>query len=214
MKKLILKTALVTVGVILILAVSVFGIMSFCAPATMMRFCESIGLETISGDYAYQEYQNSNKLEYLAHAFELAANKNNYSTAEDRFEELYGKAGSEQRLAFAEFCEEQNKVSLPAGVPERNYRSYLCGRAAVVKYHLALTEDEKDAVCSFAIEETGREMLPESPLMSLAIEAIDDENGEFCTLLLTRVSNETKFILNNTHYQNFINFLEEAVNEQ
>lgn len=214
MKKLILKTALITVGVVMILAVSVFGIVSFCAPASMMRFCESIGLKNISGDYAYQEYQNSRDLSYLAHAFEVAADNGSYAVAEERFEELYGEEESDARTAFAAFCEQQNTVSLPQGVPDFNYRSYLCGRAATVKYHLAVTDDEKEAVCAFAIYETGEEFLPESPLMSLAIEAIEKEDVPFCSLLLNQVKAETKFDEQNTHYLNLVKFLEEAVDEQ
>ena len=214
MKKLILKTALITFGVTLILAVSLFGIVSFCAPASMMRFCESIGLESIGGDYAYQEYQNTKNLAYLAHSFELASEKGNYALADERFEELYGQEGSETRIAFIAYCKEQNNSSLPDGVPDYDYRSYLCGRAAGVKYHLAETVDEKAAVCDFAILETGAELSQDSPLFSLALAAIDGGDKAFCTLLLGRVRAETKFKQENVHYQNLIKFLEEAVNEQ
>ncbi len=214
MKKLILKTALITFGVTLILAVSLFGIVSFCAPASMMRFCESIGLENISGDYAYQEYQNTKKLDYLAHSFEIAAQNGSYAVADERFEELYGETGSEQRMAFVEYCGSQSNSALPDGVPDYDYRAYLCGRAATVKYHLALTDDEKSAVCSFAIEETRPALSAESPVISLALACIDGKDKEFCTLLLQRVEEEQKFVKSNDHYQNLIKFLEEAANEQ
>lgn len=213
MKKLVLKTALITLGVTLVLAVSLFGIVSFCAPASMMRFCESIGLENISGDYAYQEYQNTKKLSYLAHSFEIAASSGSYSVADERFEELYGGDESDERTAFADYCAGQNQVSLPDGVPDYDYRAYLCGRAASVKYHLALTDDEKAAVCAFAISESAAELTPESPLISLALAAIDKKDSAFCGLLLTRVRAESKFNRENPHYQNIVKFLEEAANE-
>lgn len=214
MKKLILKTAIITVGVVLILAVSVFGIVSFCAPASMMRFCESIGLENISGDYAYQEYQNSRRLDYLAHAFEIAEKNGRYSVAEERFEELYGEEDSPRRTEFAAFCEQQNNAVLPDGVPAYDYRSYLCGRAATVKYHLALTDDEKDAVCAFAIAETGAEANEVCPLMSLTLAAVNDGNADFCNLFLGKIKAEQRFNAENIHYQRLVKFLEEAVNEQ
>ncbi len=211
MKKLILKTALVTFGVTIILAISLFGIVSFCAPASMMRFCESIGLENISGDYAYQEYQNTKKLDYLAHSFEIAAENGSYSVADERFCELYGETGSDRRLEFAEYCTAQDNSSLPQEAPDYDYRAYLCGRAAAVKYHLAQTDDEKAAVCDFAIGETRPQLSADSPVISLALACIDSKDSEFCTLLLGRVEGEQKFLKDNSHYQNLVKFLEEAV---
>ena len=56
MRKIIFKTIFITLGIVLILAISAFGILSFAAPKTMMQFAASLGLDAISGDYAYQEY--------------------------------------------------------------------------------------------------------------------------------------------------------------
>lgn len=211
MKKLILKTALITFGVTIILAVSLFGIVSFCAPASMMRFCESLGLENISGDYAYQEYQNTKELSYLAHAFEVAADGGSYVTADERFEELYGEENSDQRSFFAAFCKMQNNSALPDGVPAYGYRAYLCGRAACVKYHLARTDDERAEVCAFAIGEAEPALSEDSPLFALALEAIDREDGAFCALLREKISAETKFEKENEYYQTLENFLSDAV---
>ncbi len=210
MKKLVLKTALITLGVTIILTISLFGIVSFCAPASMMRFCESLGLDNISGDYAYQEYQNSKQLSYLAHAFEVAADHGNYTKADERFEELYGEDDA-GRQEFVAYCTAQNAAELPGGVPQYDYRSYLCGLASRVKFHLALTDDERSAVCAFAIEESPAELSAESPVITLAIEAIDAEDAEFCRLLLLQVRAEGKFNAENEHYLDLIKFLEEAV---
>ena len=211
MKKIILKTTFITIGVTLILAVSLFGIVSFCAPASMMRFCESIGLANISGDYAYQEYQNTKNLEYLAHSFEIAAEHGSYAVAEDRFDELYGTKEEGRREEFTAFCEEQNKIAMPSGVPQYDYRRYLCGRASCVKYHLALTDDEKSEVCAFAISESPAELSEDSPLISLALEAIDKGDVPFCKLLLEKVRAEEKFDAQNQHYLNLVKFLEDEV---
>lgn len=213
MKKLILKTALITFGITLILAVSAFGIVSFCAPATMMRFFDTLGLHNISGDYAYQEYQNSRDLSYLARAFEVAAENRSDLVAEDRFEELYGEDGSEEREAFARFCDEQTNVGLPDEAPRYGYRAYLCGRAACVKYRLAQTEDEKDAVCSFALSETSDAFSQDSPVIALTLEAIGAKDADFCSLLLARVKGTARLDGESEHYLNVIKFLEEAANE-
>lgn len=210
MKKLILKTALITLGSILILAVTLFGIVSFCAPAAMMRFFYSIGLENLSGDYAYQEYRNTKDIGYLVYSFEIAAAIENNAVAEDRFEELYGETGSKERAAFAEYCIRQDEGSVPGGIPHYNFRAYLCGRAACVKYRLALTDEDRDAVCEFSLSETAAEMSEESPVMVLALEAIRADDPSFCELLLSKVETSVKFNQQNEHYENLIKFLEEA----
>ncbi len=213
MKKVILKTALITFGITLILAISLFGIVSFCAPAAMMSFFESLGLENIGGDYAYQEYQNTQSLSYLAHAFELAADNGSNAIAEERFEELYGETGSERREQFGAFCEERNTEPIANGIPKYDYRAYLCGRAAVVKYRLALTDDDKTEVCVFALSETDAEVTEDSPMIALAVEAIDAPDAEFCSLLLEKIRGESKFDVRSEHYRNVVKFLEEAIHE-
>lgn len=212
MKKLVLKTALITFGVTLVLAVSLFGIVSFCAPAMMMRFCESLGLDNIGGDYAYQEYQNTKQLDYLAHSFEVAAENGSFVVAEDRFEEFYGEEGSARRQEFSDYCTLQNTLSLGDSIPEEissyDYRRIVCGIASRVKYHLAQTDDQKSAVCAFAIEESPAALTAESPVFALALEAIGERNGAFCQMLSERLSAEGKFDKSNEHYQNLIKFLE------
>ena len=213
MNKLILKTALITLGIALILAVSAFGIISFCAPAVMMRLFDSVGLENISGDYAYQQYQISKDISYLARSFEVAAAYENNSLALERFNEFYGEDGSEQRASFAEYCTQQNEVELPKGVPEYDYRSYVCAQAAVVKYRLALTDEEKEAVVTFALSETGDEFSAECPVVALSVESAEKEDGDFCSRLLSGIRSERRLNGENEYYQNIVKILEDASNE-
>ncbi len=121
MKKIILKTALITFGVTVILAIAVFGITSFCAPSAMMNFTASLGMESISGDYAYQEYERSGNLECLSRSFIIAAEKKDNRTANDRFTVLYGEDGSERREEFEAFCIAYKVENEPEGV-QTNFR--------------------------------------------------------------------------------------------
>ena len=73
MRKIVLKTAIITLGVTIILAVAVFGIVSLIAPAQMMRLTLSLGLDRIGADYAFQEYERSGDVDYLARSFEICA---------------------------------------------------------------------------------------------------------------------------------------------
>ena len=213
MNKLIFKTALITLGIALILAVSAFGIISFCAPAVMMELFDSVGLENISGDYAYQQYQISKEISYLARSFEIAAAHEKNSLALERFTEFYGEDGSEQRASFAEYCKEQNEVELPKGVPEYDYRSYVCARAAVIKYRLALTEEEKEEVVTFALSETDDELSAECPVVALSVETAQKADGDFCIRLLLSILSERRLNGENEYYQNIVKILEDASNE-
>lgn len=204
MKKLILKTALITFGVTLIIGVSLFGILSFCAPATMMRFFDSVGLRNISGDYAYQEYQNSKDLEYLAIAFEFAAQYGSPVVANERFDELYASEG------FEEFCKLQNSYNPPDGALNFDYRATICATAACLKYRLAATLDDKVPICDFALKETSSEFTGASPVVVLAAEAIWEKDVDFCSMLLDRIKETKKFDVSNKHYLNIVNKLEEA----
>lgn len=190
MKKLILKTAIVTFVVTVILAVAAFGVASFIAPATMMRFTASLGLESVSGDYAYQEYERSGDLSYLARAFLIAAEKDSDKKANERFDVLYGEEGSERREAFSAFCAEYtvDDSSLPESARGLQYRMYLCGKAAVVKYRLAQSAETKGAVCDFAVSETDKAFPAGNPVVALAICAASSEDGAFCALLLEKIS--------------------------
>ena len=217
MKRLIFKTAIITLGVVLILAVSVFGIVSFVAPHAMMRFFDSLGMDTISGDYAYQQYQISGDIDYLARSFELAAAGEKDAVAAVRFEELYGEENSEQRAAFYEYCSAQNNAETDKSLPEEvrgfDYRSVVCAKAAIVMYHIAETEEQKDALCDFVIQETEFDFTTECPAVVLAAEAASQKDREFCAKLRFRLMSENKFNTQNTHYINILKILEDASHE-
>ncbi len=219
MKKIILKTALITFGVTLILAISAFGITSFCAPAVMMDLTDSLGLESISGDYAYQEYQHSKDISYLARSFEIAAECGNDSVAKSRFDQLY------EHEEFGAYCEAQDEIEMQDGVPVIAYRAYVCGNGACVMYRLARTEEEKADVYAFALSETDASFPRSNPLSVLAVEAAYAKDGAFCAMLLSAISAEEKFSdlraemgvesdsENCRHYIDIITILEEAADE-
>ena len=99
MKKLILKTIFITCGIALMLLFAVFGIVSLWAPSAMMNFTASLGMETVSGDYAFQEYERSGNISCLARSFLIASRHKDDRNADQRFEILFGLEG------FGEFCE-------------------------------------------------------------------------------------------------------------
>lgn len=215
MRKVILKTALITFAVAVILGISAFGIASFVTPAAMMRLCDSLGLESISGDYAYQQYQLNGDIDYLARAFEIAAAKKKDSVAVSRFNELYGEEDSERRALFGEYCAQQNPPEdsrVPGSVLGYDYRSVVCAQAALAKYRLAVTDADKAEVCAFAIAETGFELAAECPVVALAAESTGRGDKAFSALLLNAMKNGN-FNTGNNFYIRTANILEESIHE-
>ena len=221
MRKIVFKTIFITLGVVLILAISAFGILSFAAPKAMMSFTSSLGLDAISGDYAYQEYRRSGDIEYLARAFEIAAFEGRSDAAAERFEELYENEG------FSDYCKAQDGVELGEDIPENNYRSYACSLGASALYAVAETDDEKLEVYTFALSETSGEFEENNPLCSLSSAAAGAGDAAFCKTILDNMQKEQKFNALRAQasleddqytegyelYLKTIELLEEAVNE-
>lgn len=175
MRKLVLKTIFVTVAAAVILAISVFGIASLCAPKAMMRLTASLGMESISGDYAYEEYERSQDLSCLSRSFLICAERGSDRLADERFTLLYEAEG------FGEMCEkEDEKLSPHESVAASSYRAYLCGTAACVKYRLGA----KESALSLAVFETDKTFPAGNPVICLALEVVKKADKEFAEALL------------------------------
>ncbi len=188
-KNIVFKTIFITFGVVLILAIAIFGIVSLAAPATMMTFTRSLGLRQVSGDYAFQEFERSGSIAYLADSFVVSAETKRDQTAEERFKLLY--AYDKNGTTFEEFCKEQDKVITQESADgeetpyaEGTYRAYVCGLAACVRYRLADSEDAKKEVITFALSETDASFPVMCPATALAMEAVKAEDESFCKELL------------------------------
>ena len=188
MKKTITRTALITLGITLIVAIAVFGIVSFCLPSVMMDFTASLGLKSLSGDYAFQEYERSGNLDCLVRSFVIAAEKENDRIADDRFEILYGEDDSEQRDKFEAYCDSYKLDSSDDVKLEVTMSSYILGLASCVKYRLAKTsEKNRESVCAFAIGATDKSFPQGNPVVYLSIEAVEKRDGAFCKMLLEKI---------------------------
>lgn len=176
MKKLILKTAAVTLFAALLTGTLVLLILSFAAPAFMMDFTASLGMESASGNFAYEEYQRSGDLGCLARSFLIAQKHGDDKTALVRWDALYGEAG------FSAYCEE-NEPDLD-GIPAYRYRDYLTGSAAKAMYRLSHTDEEKEAALAFAAAETLPAFPAGNPMVALASEALIKEDAPFLERIL------------------------------
>ncbi len=200
MKKLILKTIFVTCGVSLTLLFALFGVLSFWAPSLMMNFTASLGMESVSGDYAFQEYERSGSVSCLARSFVIAAKNEKDRTAEKRFDLLYDSEG------LRAFCAEQDGVDLGEDVPDRSYYDFLCGQGACVKYRLADDEIEKGIACAFAVAETDESFPAGNPAITLAVYLVKSEDTDGARILLEEMQKK-EFSKENGHYDNIISYL-------
>lgn len=192
MKKTILKTFITTICVFLLLGMAAFGIASLVSPRSMMDFTSDIGLEEMSGDFAFREYERSDDVDCLARAFVVAAQLGRDKKAEERFSLLYAHE------KFAEHCEEQdalmkkNAEDPSASETEKqffgktSYRSYVCGMAARIRYRLKSTEIS--ALIDFAVGETEEEFPALCAAYQLAAEAHAAHDEETVSAILSALS--------------------------
>lgn len=207
MRKTITRTALITLGITLVMAIAVFGIVSFCFPYVMMDFTASLGMKSLSGDYAYQEFERSGNVNCLVRSFVIAAEKEKDRIADDRFTILYGEDESEARDKFNEYCDSYEIDTSEEGNVEVSMRSYLLGLASRVKYRLARTsDDKKKEVCEFALGVTDQSFPQGNPVVYLAVEAVERNDDAFCKLLREEI--EKYDFEQNTNYHNIIKLLE------
>ena len=201
MKKLVLKTSLIAFAASLVFLLALFGIFSLAAPKVMMNFTESIGLTSLSGDYAYQEYERSGNLECLTRSFLIAADRKQDSKANTRFEALRADKN------FEDYCAEVTGPALDSG-PAYDFRDYLFAQAAGVKYRLAKTAEDKAAVIDFAVEATKESFPAGNPVIALASAAVGAGDRTFCGELAGRLETESKFV-RSAQYDSFVEKLKE-----
>ena len=201
-KKLILKTAFISLWVIIVLALSLFGILSYCSPISMMKLSASVGLDSASGDYAYEEYVRSGNIEYLARAFEIAAEGARDAKANERFELLRVHEG------FDGYCDQVDELLKESAGDSAvyGYRAYVFGQAAQVKYRLASGDSAKAEVAEFALSETEKSFPAGNPFLALSLEAAKADDASFCATLLEMIQ-EGGFPEDNVAYINIVKIL-------
>ncbi len=197
LKNIILKTALITLGVVIALAVVMFAILSLAFPGTLCGWCEQLGNYGFAVKYASLYYSYTGDVADLARCAEdgILSGKNGYIT------EYCTKLVDDE--GFPEYCtlrDEQMAEDLPE--LSFSYRQYIYGAAAEAYYR----EGDSDLAVGFAIEaldenfsraeySTGGEAdysidrFPvNNALGSLALVAIEKEDGELADELTAILS--------------------------
>lgn len=208
MKKLIIKTAIITLCVALALCIALFGILSLAAPVLMMDFTASIGLKNLSGDFAYSAYERTNEVSYLARSAEAAYECENYGEASLRFKEFTRHEG------FSAYCGERDGENQAGGhAYVVLYADYVYSLAAVSDYRVAKTESEKTAAYTFAVEHTAADFPEYNPVISLCTSAWEEGDKAFLTQIKTSLDHSEKFSEEDEELVNLKKLLEEYINE-
>ncbi len=205
MKKLIIKTALITFAAAIGLVFAVFGCLSLFAPSVMCSFTASIGLKGISGEYAYSTYLSSGELEYLAYSCEIASEQG-AKTAIERYEKLIGEEG------FLTYCAQAdenraNNSSAPQNVG--SFEQYCYGN-----YARALLRDGRGLeAISFVLSKLGASFPANNCAISLAVEGISMGDKQFCTALKDGLTALSVSAEDGLLKSEIITILEEYINE-
>ncbi|MGN0823059.1 MAG: hypothetical protein ACI4NG_04735 [Candidatus Gallimonas sp.] len=211
MKKLVVKTALVTLGATILLLGLFFGISAACSPAAMMRLTAAFGMDEASGRYAYDVYVQSGDLSCLAYACEIAIAHKSDDAAIERLDALF------KEDAFAEICasrdgdlSEYNSAQESAGSGisvSGGYDQYLYGGYACALYRLGRAEEAS----AFAIGKTGAEFSANNASVALALEAVQNKDKQFCAEFARSLS--ASAARENEDCKKFIQILEDFANE-
>jgi len=197
MKKLIIRTAIITFVSALVIAAAVFGICSLAAPAAMMKFTASLGWTGASGDYAYSAYEKTGELSYLAYACD-AADRTNGGKAVERYEILIKAEG------FDEYCKQEDERTSSEHI-KGTYSQYVSGRYACVLYREGDTEKAIETAAAAVKEE-----FPENnAVIALSTEIIGNKDKAACGKLAEQLK-QISGIQSDENCRQIIKVLEEC----
>lgn len=173
MEKIVVKTAVKTVLIILAAILAVFAVFNLAFPQHMATLTEGMGNYSLAVKYASLRYSYTHDGEDLARCFDDAVLWEN-----DKYIIEYGEELIE-RGDFAQVCESKNKQS---GIYDYRHRVY--GKVAVSYYN---TGKKSDAV-NFAAEANGKDsFVYANALMSLAVAVRAASDADTCNLLIAEL---------------------------
>lgn len=141
MNKIILKTALITVAALAVIAAAVFSLWLVCSPSTMAGACERTGNYPLAITCADLSYKYSNDIGDLARCAE-----NSVRAGDDRLIALYGEKLIVDE-SFEELCSEKDKLISGSDYAQYTsaYKTYICGHVAAAEYRSGKLEKAIEA---------------------------------------------------------------------
>ena len=173
MKKLIVKTALVTLGSLLAVFLLLLTAMTMYAPRTMASLMDSVGNRSLSLWYTELAYQKFGETDDLTDVFDKAV------AAEDTERTVkYGRTLTE-RADFGEICAAQD-----ASGGRITYKNYVYGNTSLAMY---AEGEEVGAVLDFAAATVTEGYLPYNAYQMLLYGEAAAEDKAFLSALKSRL---------------------------
>ncbi len=136
MFKIIIKTALKTLLIVLVAAVLAFAVASLGFPRSMASFCEKCGNYSMSAAYYSLSFSYTGDIDDLARTVSNNVEAENHANTSSFGDKLISNSN------FNGYCEDKSK---DLGL---DYRQYICGKICIAKYEA----DGIDSALSCAVE--------------------------------------------------------------
>lgn len=173
MGKVILKTALATLGSLLAALLILSAALTMFTPRTMSQVFDLLGGEKVSLWYMELSYQKTDTADDLTALFMKSVSvKDNVRAGK------YGKVLA-QREDFAKICETQDKQSAGSSLEKIPFENYVYGNTAAAVYFVTGAED----AVSYAAEHTPAAYPSFNALQSLIYLDGAENDGELLVLL-------------------------------
>lgn len=180
MKRLIVKTAGITLAVIVGLAVLGFGSMTLFAPGAMANLCKRTGSYRTAAWYAGLEYQKTKDIGDLREVIYLSDLLQRYDSLKEYCPQMLDHAD------FEAFCRAADQAEDSPYVQLGGYRTFVYSVYAEALYRTG----EKESALTVAVDETAKSGYTEiNPVRALISCAAEDRS--FLTQLLARLETLT-----------------------
>lgn len=184
MSKVIIKTALKTLLIVILVAAAAFAVASFGFPQHMATFFENTENYSIAAKYASLRYSYTNEVEDAARCASDAILSEDDSTIVKYCVKFTGHKD------FESYCEQMDEYysSTEYAQYTTSYKQYIYG-----KYVVALasggTEEDKEEAAEQALSANGVHSFKSGNALSvLALWAVENGDGELCSIIVTKMS--------------------------
>lgn len=180
--KIILRAALTTLAVVLMLCAFMTLALCFVFPSTMMQITYDMGMNAASVKYAERAYDYSGDVYYAAFATEVAILDGNT----EKIAECGNKLISDEQ--FATYCAARNadKPLLAKG----KYEQYVYGQVYAAEYAIATTTAEKSLVINKAFLSLEADSFPQGNAVATVVIAARKKDDTETLLAIREKMNE------------------------
>lgn len=178
MGKLVAKTALCTLSVLIGLALIVFGALSLAAPSAMLAFSDNLGMDKLSAAYSVAVYERTEEIEDLAEAVERNYNVSNYNECAKYGAKLLADSD------FDRYCAARDQQTAGNDKIRSGYRQYATGIVSASLYRTG----SADAAFDTAFSVLNGDFPANNAVIYLAYEAISARDVSFCGRMIEELA--------------------------